>query len=293
MESPLAGTTRKGVTPATRRTQRAPGQPRFQPPEPLIDHPDQVEAITGHRRRKAAPEPVKALRQRVRSTPAPEPEPEQEEPADRDPTRPHEHNGVAVVREELLSNLPSGSPFKVSKLHLIDGTVAHACRDCRFTGDTVTEVRHHRNAEHGTKFGKRTPKVHWERDNALGDLVLPMRGDVPAPTNPMEMTLAEFLALAPSYAALGDLMDRLERERDAALDKLADLMSQNKEAQHALAVYPALQQEVVELRLLVRNAGAYEELKSEVLTLRAFKKKITAKLEQIGFGLVEEQSKEQ
>jgi hypothetical protein len=200
---------------------------------------------------------------------------------------------VAVVREELLSNLPSGSPFKVSKIHLVDGTIAHACRDCLFTGDTVTEVRHHRNAEHGTKFGKRAPKVHWERDTNLGDLVLPMRGDVPAPTNPMEMTLAEFLALAPSYAALGDLMDRLERERDAALDKLADLMSQNKEAQHALAVYPALQQEVVELRLLVRNAGAYEELKSEVLTLRAFKKKITAKLEQIGFGLVEEQSKEQ
>jgi hypothetical protein len=285
----LAATTRKTASSSTRRARGASGGPRFQAPEPLIEHPRQVDAVTGRLPAKKAPvRPAKATKPAGAKPPGTKPD-----EAERDPSRPHQHNGVEVVREELRSNLPSGAPYKVSKLHLVDGTVAHACRDCLFTADTSPQVREHRNAEHGTRYGKRPPKVHWEKDPDVGDLVLPLRGDKPAPTNPMEMTLAEFLALAPSYAALSDLIDRTERERDAALDKLAELMASNKEAQHALAVYPALQQEVVDLRLMVRNVGAYEELKNEVLALRVFKKKILSKLEAVGFNFVDEDSKEQ
>lgn len=242
-------------------------------------------------------------RPRKQAAPPPEPEPQlQAEPQveeaaaqeveEQDPTRPHEHKGVAVIREQLRSNLPSGAPYKISILHLEDGTKAHACRDCLFTGDTMTEVRHHRNEEHGARFGKRPPKVRFEKDGDVLDLALPPRADRPAPTNPLEMTLAEVLSLAPSYAALADLIDRMERERDAALDKLAELMASNKDAQHALAVYPTLQQEVVELRLMVRNAGTYEELKAEVTALRAFKKKTLTRFESMGFAYVEEDTKE-
>lgn len=208
-----------------------------------------------------------------------------------EPGRPTTHNGVAVVREELRRNLPSGAAFKISRLHLIDGTLAFACRDCDFTADTNVIVQRHRNADHGTRYGKRTPKVVYVKDTQLDDVILPPRGDVPAPTNPMEMTLAEFLAVAPSYAALSDLVDRTERERDAAIEKLIDMQQENKDAQHALAVYPTLQAEVVELRLMVRNAGSYEELKAEVLELRAFKKKITQHLGRMG-SMIDEDSKE-
>jgi hypothetical protein len=217
----------------------------------------------------------------------------EQKPAEQlEPGRPQEHNGLQVVREELRSNLPSGAPFKISKLHLVDGTRAFACRDCKFTGDALVSVQHHRNEKHGAKFGKKTPKVQWEQDPDLGDLVLPPRGDLPAPTNPMEMTLGEYLALAPSFAALADLVDRTERERDDLLDRLNKVQEQTKEAQHALAVYPALQAEVVELRVMVRNAGTYAELKSEVLALRAWKKKVTQRLEPLGFVLADEESKE-
>lgn len=202
------------------------------------------------------------------------------------------HNGIAVVREELRRNLPSGAAFKISRLHLVDGTMAYACRDCDVTADTNVEIQRHRNAEHGTQYGKRTPKVVFPRDQQLDDVILPPRGDIPAPTNPMEMTLGEFLAVAPSYAALADLIDRTERERDAALERVIEMRQESKEAQHALAVYPTLQAEVVELRLMVRNAGSYEELKAEVQALRAWKKKITQHLERMGSLTIDEDSKE-
>jgi hypothetical protein len=209
-----------------------------------------------------------------------------------EPGRPTEHNGIAIVSERLRSNLPSGAPFKISTLQLEDGTQAYACRDCQATGDTVTELRHHRNDVHGARYGKQPPKVVWDKSQDLNDFVLPPRGDKPAPTNPMEMTLAEFLSLAPSYAAMADLIDRLEKERDAALAKIAEIQNTVAEAKHALAVYPSLQEEVVDLRLRVRNVGSFDEMKQELQALRAWKKKMTQRLQSVGFSLTDDDGKE-
>lgn len=262
-----------------RRTlrQTPPGRPAFQ--EPLIASPAKVPAAKADPPAKEPP-PAKAAKP-------------PSAPNERRPDRPSEHKGISVVREELRGNLPSGASFRISRLHLVDGTKAYACRDCLFTADTNVEVQHHRNAEHGAKFGKKTPKVVFPVDQAVGDLVLPPRGDKPAPTNPMEMTLAEFLALAPSYAALADLIDRAERERDAALAKVAQLQAEYKDAKHAVAVYPSLQEEVVDLRLRVRNVGSFDDMKTELLQLRLFKKKVTQRLEAIGFTFTDDDTKEQ
>lgn len=262
-----------------RRTVRQttpPGRPAFQ--EPLIATPTKV---TNPPPKEP---PSDQLPAKAAKPPAPAPAP----PSD----RPTEHNGINVVREELRGNLPTGASFRISKLHLVDGTMAFACRDCLFTADTNVEVQYHRNAEHGAKFGKKTPKVVFPVDKDPVDLVLPPRGDKPAPTNPMAMTIAEILALAPSYAALADLIDRTEQERDAALAKVAEMKDDNREAQHAVAVYPSLQEEVVNLRLLVKDVGSYEQLKAELQTLRAFKKKVTQRLEAIGFVFTDLDSKE-
>lgn len=273
---PRAQTT-KPLAPTRRRRASTVKAPQFQ--EPLIEKPEPIEDDG------AAKKPAKVVAKPPAKKPAVEP--------DVDPGRPTSHNGIQVVREELRRNLPSGAAFKISKLHLVDGTMAFACRDCDVTADTNVEVQRHRNSVHGTHYGKRTPKVVFVKDEQLDDIILPPRGDQPAPTNPMEMTLAEFLAVAPSYAAMSDLIDRVERERDAALARLSELTEEFKDAKHAVAVYPTLQEEVVNLRLMVRNAGSYEELKNEVLHLRAWKKKIIQRLEPLGFRLEEEEIKEQ
>lgn len=264
-------------TSAPRRRKAPASKPRFQAPEPLIDRPEQPQAKPADKQTAKAPAKA-AAKPAVRKTP----------PSNLEPGRPTEHNGIQVVREELRRNLPTNAPFKISKLHLEDGTTAFACRDCLFTGDTNVDVQRHRNAEHGARFGKRTPKVVFAKDNQLDDIILPPRGERPAPTNPMEMTLAEFLAVAPSYAAMADLIDRVEQERDAALAKIVEMQQMVKDAKHAIAVYPTLQSEVVDLRLMVRNAGTYEELKAEVLHLRTWKKKITQRLESLGFVFADE-----
>jgi hypothetical protein len=261
------------IPPRRTATRRAPGRPAFQ--EPLIESPDKPATAKGPAAVKADKAPPAVAEQRH-------------------PERPSEHNGVAVAREELQSNLPNGAVFKISRLHLVDGTAAYACRDCSFTGDGRVDVQQHRNAEHGKRYGKKAPRVIFEKDRQVGDLVLPpRRDDTPAPTNPMEMTLAEFLSLAPSFAALSDLIDRTERERDAALAAIREMREENKDAAHAMAVYPSLQEEVVNLRLLVRHAGPYEEMKTELLQLRAWKKKMIQRLEPLGFVLTDEDNKEQ
>lgn len=254
------------------RQQRVPGRVTFQ--EPLIDKPAK---------------PVKAAK------PAAEPDRTEAAPVRKSPVasksdRPTDHKGISIVREELRTFLPSGAATKISKLHLSDGTAAFACRDCLFTHDTIAGIQHHRNDVHGTTYGHKAPRVIFEKDatKPVGDLVLPPRGDKPAPTNPMEMTLAEFLALVPSYAALADLIDRLERERDAALEKVIEVRHETRNAQHALAVYPSLQEEVVDLRMRLKGVGSFDEMKAELLALRAWKKKMIQRLEPLGFALIDE-----
>lgn len=204
-----------------------------------------------------------------------------------EPERPVEHNGIPVVREEALANLPN-APFRITKLHLSDGTQAHACRECLFTADTRGEVMLHRNQMHGAKYGKKRPKVEFPEEKDLFDPVLPPRGEVPAPSNPLEMTVGEFLALAPTLAAMGDLIDRLEEERDAARAE-RDAVQITKEMQHKIDVYESNQQDILDYRLKLHKQANYEELKAEVLELRAWKKKIVAKLSALGFHLNEEE----
>lgn len=271
------------ATTTTRTTARKRQPRRVERPasqEPITDLPVQKPTPARSTKSEPASKAVKAVAKMAPPPPA----------VDDEPTRPTAHNGIEIVEEELRRNLPHGGAFKISRLKLVDGTTAFACRDCLHTDDTIALVMKHRNAEHGSKYGKKAPKVIFPRDTLVGDFVLPPRGDKPAPTNPMELTLAEILALAPSYAAMIDLLDRTEAERDAAVAELAAMRSQHKDAAHALSVYPALQDQVVELRLKVKDVGSFDEMKAELLALRLFKKNITKKLESLGFSFIDDDS---
>ena len=209
-----------------------------------------------------------------------------------EPGRPRQHNGISVVREELLSSPLGVGKFRISRLHLSDGTSGYACRDCLFTADKRGEVQVHRNEKHGSNYGHRKSRVITAKDTGavLGDLVLPPRPDgEPAPTDPMSMTLAEILALMPSISALADYVDKMERERDYWKDQFKSIQLENNRNAHAVAVHESLQEEVVDLRLKLKTTGSYEEMKAELLTLREFKKKTIARLKTLGFVMAEEE----
>lgn len=200
-----------------------------------------------------------------------------------EPTRPTEHNGLEVAREELIMHLPK-APLKISRLHLEDGSIAYACRDCLFTDDSRGHVMQHRWEEHGAGLGKRAPKLIWER-KSTPDLVLEPREDgSPPPTDPSKLTMGEIMALMPSIVAFGDLIDHAERERDAALAMLGE----HRANQYKIDNYDRISEELTEVRQQMRNSGSYEELKAEVLKLRAWKRKMTVKLSGLGFHLTEE-----
>lgn len=208
-----------------------------------------------------------------------------------EPDRPQEHKSIPVVREELLGNLPSGAKMKISRLHLSDGTTAFACRDCLFTGDARVDVMHHRNAEHGSRYGKKAPRVVYNKDlGNLYDPVLPPRtpGGDPAPSNIMEMTVAEVLALMPTIGALGDLVEAADRRAEAAEAELAERRQFDKSNGHKIAAYDSMHEELVERRLAMKNFGSYDEMKAELAKLRRWKRSMTARLQPLGFTLTEE-----
>lgn len=206
-----------------------------------------------------------------------------------DPDRPQEHNNIPVVREELMGNLPSGAKFKISKLHLSDGTDAFACRDCLYTGDTRADVMHHRNDAHGNKYGKKPPKVVFAKDPEPYELVLPPRSEgVPAPTNIMEMTVAELLALMPTIGALGDLVETEAHHRELAEVELDERRKHDRENGHKIAAYDSMHEELVERRMAMKGYGSFDEMKAELKALRAWKQKMTARLKTLGFVLTEE-----
>lgn len=182
-----------------------------------------------------------------------------------EPDRPTDHNGIPVVREELIANLPK-APFKISRLFLADDTVAFACRDCLFTGDSRGAVMLHRNEEHGASFGR--SRVDLVPLKTTPDPVLPPRADGPAPSNPLEMTLGEFLALAPSLAALGDLVDHMQSERDDAQAELVELRRHEKENAAKIA--------------------HYDQNRDELVYLRNWRRKMIKRLNDMGFSLNEE-----
>lgn len=204
--------------------------------------------------------------------------------------RPTEHNGLHIEREEPLMSLPN-APFRYTRLHLIDGSTAFACRDCLTTTDTRGQILIHRNAEHGARIGKKNPRVALPElgKREAPDLVLAPRADgTPVPEDPMMMRLGELLALMPSIAALGDLVERLEVERDQAVAEL-DGNRIDKATQHKIDVYDHHRQEILDLRLALNRQANYEQVKDELYALRAWKKKIEAKLKAVGFVLSEEE----
>jgi hypothetical protein len=203
--------------------------------------------------------------------------------------RPAKHRGIRILKEEPQMALPK-APFRFTKIHLEDGTAGFACKDCVTTTDTRGEILIHRNEAHGARNFKKPPKMDLPSLRTAPDPVLPPRSDgKPAPTAPLDMTLREFLAICPDLAAMGDLVDRMESERDHARDMLKEQEKATKENAHKIAVYPSLQEEVVDLRLMVKDAGRFEEMKTELLELRLWKKKMIAKLSALGFNFTEEE----
>jgi hypothetical protein len=219
-----------------------------------------------------------------------EPEPEPEKTPAKVPVlnRPTHHNGVEVVKEHKLASLPNGAAFRISKLELADGTWAHACVDCLFTGETRGDIMAHRNAQHGARYGKKRPKIEYVRDQGVLDLVLPPREDgTPAPLVPLDMTLREIITVAPSLLVLMDMLDAKER----AVEQLTEQLGQatiSRQDMHKITVYESHQTEIGELRATVARQGNYEEIKEELYALRSWKRKMITRLSQLGFHLSEE-----
>jgi hypothetical protein len=207
--------------------------------------------------------------------------------------RPQDHNGIPVVREELVGNLPTGAKMKISKLHLSDGTLAFACRDCLFSADSRAEVMQHRNQQHGSRYGKKTPKLVFAKDKDVHDVVLPPRTDGPAPGNIMEMTMAEVLALMPSIGALGDLVEEATHRAELAEVELAERRRHDRENEQKIAAYDSMREELVDRRVAMKGFSSYDDMKNELRELRAWKQKITARLKPLGFVLAEEDEEQE
>lgn len=205
------------------------------------------------------------------------------------PQRPTHHNGVEILDEQRIpSPLPHGGPFRITRLRLADGKLAHGCFDCLFTAETRGDIVAHRNAEHGGRVGKKAPKIVFERDPELLDVVLPPRDDgTPAPLLPIDMTLREIVTIAPSLMVLFNNLDAKERECEALREQL-DQIRVSKADQHKIDVYDSHQQEIGELRALLAKQGNYEVIKEELYELRAWKKKFITKLKALGFTNHEE-----
>lgn len=198
-----------------------------------------------------------------------------------EPDRPTKHNGIMITSEEPIRHLPK-APMRVSRLYLADDTLAYACRDCLFTADTRGAILLHRNEEHGARNGMKSVKVSLPKPD--GDLVLPPRGEDPAPSNPLQMTLGEFLALVPNIAALGDLLEAMERERDEALA----LVSHQRTNQAKIDGFDRLQEELTVAKQQLRSWGNYEAIRDELYELRRWKRDVVKRFAALGFKLDEE-----
>lgn len=202
-------------------------------------------------------------------------------------------NGLDVVNIVRFESLP-GKPMRMNLIKLEDGSQLFGCYDCPdvldFTGSRG-EVMAHRNALHGAMFGKRKPKVVPDPSSQMDvlDIVVESRGpDQPAPQTPYDMTVRELLAIMPSVAALGDLIDRTEAERDALLAELNAYRAHDRENKAKIEGFDALRDEVIELRVQMRQWGNYEAVKAEMYALRGWKRKIITKFKALGFQFDEE-----
>jgi hypothetical protein len=200
---------------------------------------------------------------------------------DQSADRPTEHNGIKIEREELINSplLHKKAFFKYSRIHLTDGSIAFACRECLATADSRGDILVHRNREHGARTGMKPIKVSPPAltANTPLDLVLAPRADGPAPSDTMQMTVGEILALMPSIGALGDLVDKLERENEQLRAELNETRI-DRATQHKIDVYETNREEIVSLRLQVQKWANYEQVKEEMYALRTWKRKILTKL---------------
>lgn len=184
---------------------------------------------------------------------------------------------MRILREEPIRHLPN-APFRISRIFLANNETAYACRDCTATANSRGEIMIHRNEQHGARIGQKRP------DKPVLDLVLPPRKDGPAPSDPLDMTFRELLKLMPSIGALGDLVEQMERERDAAIRMLGE----HRRNQVKIDGYDEMLAELTGARIQLRQWANYEEIKAELYSLRAWKKKIIAKFSSLGFQLNEE-----
>ncbi len=181
--------------------------------------------------------------------------------------RPVRHNGIMIVREELVQNLPR-APFRISRLWLDNGNIAFACRDCAFTGDSRGIVMAHRNEAHGARFGQRHKHKALQSFKGTPDIVLPDEPGRSTSADPLDWTLKELLAVCPSITALGDMVEDAQRQRDAAVEELQELKIATRD-----------------MRL---RAAQYDEARDELTALRNWKRKMITRLNQMGFSLSEE-----
>lgn len=201
------------------------------------------------------------------------------------PRRPTHHNGALILEEELIMHLPN-APLRLSRVHLENGNTAFACRDCDFTADMRGDVMAHRNREHGTRIGKKPVQVKLPEPDPELDIVLAPRVDgTPAPDDLMNWTFAELLAVAPSIAALGNMVDRYKQ----AADEAAEVVSEYNQNKAKLEAYEDEHEELKAARLQLRQQSNYEEMKAELHRLRNWKRKMTTKLKNIGLQLSEEE----
>lgn len=203
-------------------------------------------------------------------------------------------NGVTVVKMEPVAPLGPDKPTRIVKIFLADDTMLFGCRDCPdeldFTGGRG-DVMAHRNAVHGARYGRKQPKIVHEQPTlpeAL-DVVLSPRRDGTTRDSLYEMTMGEILTLMPSIKALGDLIESTERERDQLLTELNGYRAFEKSNRAKLDAFDELRDELVELRMQVRQWGNYETVKAEMYELKAWKKKMIARLKGLGFQLSEEE----
>lgn len=215
-------------------------------------------------------------------------------PADADESveRPSEVDGVAVLREERLTNY-QGSFFKISKLFLADNAVVWGCWDCLYVGESRGAVMSHRNADHGSRYGHKRPRVIFEEpapDVLIEDVILPPREDgSPAPETIMQMTVGEFISLMPTIRALGDTIERLEKQIDALKDEVAQNRV-DRSTQHKIDVYETNRAEIIELRQVRARHERCDDYREEVKELRSWRRKMINRMEQLGFKLSDEEN---
>ena len=112
--------------------------------------------------------------------------------------------GLTVVAEHPVTNLPN-APFRYQMLELSDGTKLVECLDCPQITAERGEMVLHRRAAHGAS----TPAP---RKRGAGHAAA-------LPEHIGALSLYEVVDILRTYTGLGDYIERIQAERDAAREK--------------------------------------------------------------------------